>query len=154
MKYVLPIIAALASTFICGLILFPLVKIIFDSFFHLYLFSTPPPDAWKDDIVIWIAALLWILIATTTGGFVCSILSISKEDFAILIAIIISFIIGVVISKGEILNGRASEIAPVFLSFIAGFSLGGFLGVRYKRKKAQKAISQDTPSSLPDTPSQ
>jgi len=154
MKHILPIIAALASTFVCGLLLFPLVSLVFNSFFHLYLFSSPPPDAWKDDMVIWVTLFLWLLISTTAGGFVCTRLAETKEDFAILLTIIISFLIGLLVSKGEILKGSIAEIAPVFIAFIGGFSFGGILGIRYKKKKEQKIILEDNPSSLPGTPLQ
>jgi hypothetical protein len=70
MKYILPVMAALAATALMGLVLYPIVSIVIDRFFHLYLFTKPPADRWKDDLIIWITIVLWFFIASGIGGFV------------------------------------------------------------------------------------
>lgn len=151
MKYVLPVLAALATTIIAGLLLYPLVRIVFDSFFHLYLFEKPPADSWKDDLIIGIAAVLWIFIASFAGGFVCSWLSEKKEDFSILLFITFSFIIFLILTKGAAFKEFDWGMLLLILAYAGGAILGNFSGIRYKKKKAKL---KDIASSQPDTPLQ
>lgn len=148
MKFFLPVLAALAITVLTGLVLFPVVNVIFDSFFHLYLFSKPPENSWKDDLIIWITLFFWIFISSGAGGIVCSLLSKDKEDFSILLFLVLSFLIGLVFSKGEILTDFEVAMFIPFISFIAGAFTGGIWGTRYKKKKKKlKDIAPFPPGS-------
>jgi hypothetical protein len=149
MKYVLPVLAELATTVIAGLILYPLVNIVFNNFFHLYLFTDPPADRWKDDLIIGITVFLWIFIASLGGGFACSILSEKKEDFSILLFITSSFIIFLILTKGAFLKDFDWMFLLLIIAFAGGAILGNFSGIRYKKKKAKL---KDIASSRPDMP--
>jgi hypothetical protein len=136
MKYFLPVMAALATTILAGLILYPLVSIVFDYFFHLYLFTKPPADRWKDDLIIWITIALWFFIASGVGGFVCSYLTTKKEDLAILLFVIVAFLIAVLFSEGEIISDFAIELLIPFISFVGGACTGNYICVRKKKKNS------------------
>jgi hypothetical protein len=149
MRFTLPLLAALASTIVAGLILLPVVNIVFDRFFHLYLFIEPPADRWKDDLIIWITIFFWFFIASGAGGFVCTLLSETKEDFSILLFLVISFIITTILSSGMIITDFEAIFLVPFFSFIGGTCTGGFLGVRYKKRKGR---IKDTPPFPAGTP--
>jgi hypothetical protein len=140
----------LATTIIAGLLLYPLVSIIFDNFFHLYLFSKPPADSWKDDLIIEITTVLWIFIASFAGGFVGSLLSEKKEDFSTLLFIISSFVIFLILTKWAVFKDFDWLFLLLIIAYASGAILGNFSGIRYKKKKAKL---KDIASSPPDTPS-
>lgn len=147
MKFILPVLAAVATTALAGLILYPLVRLVFDHFFHLYLFTTPPPDSWKDDLVILVTCIMWILIATFTGGFVCSFLSEKKEDFSIFLFIVLSFLIAMIVSGGILLKDFDLLALVPIGAYIAGAYTGSFFGIKYKNRRAS---FKDNPPSPPD----
>lgn len=135
MKFIFPTFIGLAVTFIAGLILFPFVYLVFDIFFELYIFSEPPPGAWKNDLIIFISLVLWFLLASVAGGAVCTIVAKQKEDFVVFLLIVITFTISYLVSNGEIVNGTLWKVITFFSSFIFGYITGGFIGVWYKKKK-------------------
>jgi hypothetical protein len=147
MKYILPVMAALAATALMGLVLYPIVSIVIDRFFHLYLFTKPPADRWKDDLIIWITIALWFFIASGIGGFVCSYLTPKKEGLPILLFIIAAFLIAVLLSEGEIISDFAIEILILFISFIGGACTGNYICIKKKKKKLT-----NNPPSLPVQP--
>jgi hypothetical protein len=151
MKYVLPVLASLATTIITGLLLYPLVYIVFDNFFHLYLFTKPPADSWKDDLIIGIAVVLWIFIASFAGGFVSSLLSKKKEDYSILLFITSSLIILLILTKGAALTEFDWMMLLLIIAYAGGAILGNLFGIRNKKKKERL---KDIASSQPDTPLQ
>ncbi len=151
MKLILPVSAALAATILDGLVLYPVVYLIFDNFFHLYLFTKPPADEWKNDLIIGIAVVFWFLIASGTGGFVCALLSEKKENFSVLLFLISSFIIALLFTKGAIIREFDEIMLLLFLSFIGGAVSGNILGIRHKKRKAKL---KDTAPSQTGTPSQ
>jgi hypothetical protein len=134
MKPVPSAFIGVVCTLLAGLILFPLVSIIFDSFFHLYFFSKPPADKWKDDIILGATVVVWFLIASTSGGFVCSLISDTKEDFSILLFLVFSFILAFLFSEGKIFADKML-LLPV-LPYITGACLGGMLAIKHKKRKA------------------
>ena len=146
----------MVAMLIAGLILFPLVFLIFDTFFELYVFSESPPDAWINNLTIGITIILWFLISSMAGGVTCTIIAQRKEDFTVFLLIVITFTISYLISQGEILNGKLWETVAVFISFITGYITGGFIGVRYKLKKSKNVFHGTTNnfSSQPDSPTQ
>src|SRR5437762_13136536 len=121
MKYIFPAVTGLAVTFVAGIILFPLVYVIFDKFFELYLFSSPPPDAWKNNLIIAITLILWMFFSSFAGGFLCSFLAEEKEDFDIFLLILIVFSIGLIVSKGEIIKKWDPGLLVVYGSFLSGY---------------------------------
>ena len=135
MKYVSPVVAGIAATFVAGLVLFPVMYLVFDTFFELYVFTKRPPGAWINDMIVMITGGLWFLTASMAGGFMCLQFIDEKEDFAIFLLIVSSFIIGSVVSKGQLF---ALEAIPVIFIFIVGYILGGWLGIRYKKKKSRQ----------------
>jgi uncharacterized membrane protein YqaE (UPF0057 family) len=90
---------------------------------------------------------LWVFIASGIGGFVCSYLSLKKEDLAILLFIIVAFLIAVLFSDGEIISDFTIELLIPFMSFIGGACTGNYICIRKKKKKLI-----NTPSSPPVQP--
>ena len=80
-RNILSVIAGVLSAIAVGAILWPLMQIVFEKHFHLYLFSSPPADARKNDLVIEIAFGAWFFIASLIGGFICTMIS-TKNDLA------------------------------------------------------------------------
>jgi hypothetical protein len=140
MKYIFPVASGLAATFLAGLILFPLVYVIFNNFFELYIFTTPPPDAWKNDLIIAITLILWIFFSSFAGGFFCSLVSEGKEDFHIFLLVLTVFIIGLIASHGAIVEEWDINLLFAYGSLLSGYILGGFVGLRYKKKKQKKSL--------------
>ncbi len=135
MKYILPLLGALATTILAGLILYPLVSLVFDQFFHLYLFSKPPADQWKNDLVIGAAVVAWFFIACGLGGYVCSLLTDTKEDFAILLYVVLFLVIATVVTRGEIVRDWNPFILVLLAAIIGGACTGNLIAIRMKRRK-------------------
>lgn len=146
MRFILPLSAAVATTIVAGFILLPFVNMLFNRFFHLYFFTNPPADRWKDDLLIWTSVFFWVFITSAAGGFVCTLLSETKEDFSILLFLVIVFVISVALSRGIIITDFDAILFVPLLSFITGACTGGYLGGRYKKRKAR---FKDKPPSLP-----
>ena len=149
MKPALSALVGVATTILAGLLLLPIVMVVFDNFFQLYIFSDPPADAWKNDLIIWATLVIWFFIASAMGGFVSTLLSEKKEDFTIMLFIIFSFILTIIITWGGIIENIEKSFFVLILSFIGGACIGCFLGVRYKKKKA---AFKDIPPSPFDIP--
>lgn len=133
-RHTLSIVAGVISPLLVALTLWPIVKIIFDIFFHLYLFTTPPKDAWKDDLVIQITFMFWFLISSIAGGIICRLISTNKRSSAIIICSVVLVSVLQILSRGEILR-EGWKNWLVILMIPAGFFSGNFLALTLKAKQ-------------------
>jgi hypothetical protein len=135
-RNILSVIAGVLSAIAAGAILWPLMQIVFEKHFHLYLFNTLPADVRKNDLIIEIAFGAWFFIASLIGGFICTMIS-TKNDLA---HVTVSAMVGVAlfffITDGEIFREKSLGSWMILLCIPVGFFAGELLGVRYKRKKA------------------
>lgn len=129
------VLAAIAVAFI----LLPLVNTVFDRFFEIY-FSTPPPDAWKKDLVILAAMVLWLFISSLTGGFVCTIISIDRELIYALISSLVCLTVLFVVSEGNIFEMRTWQSWVLLVTIPLGNLAGSWLGSKFKRNR-KKPVS-------------
>lgn len=142
MKYLLPLAAALAVTLLAGLVLYPLVSLVFDKFFHLYLFSKPPPGKWKDDLIINITLLCWLFLAAGAGGFTGAWLTESREDFFVFLYIVLLFALGTLLTGGRIIL----DFDPFLLLLVAALAGGAITGTYAALKRKQKKLSNTAAS--------
>jgi hypothetical protein len=132
----LSVIAGVLTAIAAGALLIPIVRILVDKFFNLYLFSTPPPDAWKNDLILVIILFAWLFIASLVGGFVCALVSINKDILHVLISSLVSIVLAFIASNGEIfIDKRLLPYLLILLGIPLGNLLGGWIGGRVKRKK-------------------
>ena len=127
-------LVGLVSSVVTSLILFPLVRIILNKYFHLYLFIAAPPDAWKDDMIVEVTVYLWVLIAFSAGGFFCALIARKGELWSVLVAIVFTFLIANISTKGHLLEANRMSIIIQFLNPI-GYLMGWRIALRYKQTK-------------------
>lgn len=135
MKVLIPVAAAFLTALLAGLLLFPVVYIVFDNFFHLYLFTSPPEDAWKDDLIITVTIILWLFISSAAGGFVCRNYSQENPALNVLLFVILLYIALFLFTKGDIIKEDVTVILIPVLSILAGGYTGLYLHYRFKKKK-------------------
>ncbi|MEI9944511.1 MAG: hypothetical protein WDN26_09875 [Chitinophagaceae bacterium] len=135
----LAVIAGVIAAVGAGAILYPLVKIIFDEFFHLYLFSTPPSDVWKDDLIILFTMIIWLFIASAAGGFICTLISIDREQVYALISSLVCLTILYVIPQLRVFEPTDWQAWVLLITIPLGNSFGSWLGSKFKRKR-RKAV--------------
>jgi O-antigen/teichoic acid export membrane protein len=130
------ILAGVAAVFI----LLPLIEIIFGKFLHLYLFTTPPSDAWKDDLIVDIAIYLWAMCPSIVAGFVCTLVAQEKELTAVIISIVVIFIAAYLMTKGELFSWEKETIIVQILVAV-GYLAGWIFAKHRKRNRDKKIIS-------------
>jgi hypothetical protein len=131
--------AGVASAFLTALILWPLVKLIFDKFFHLYLFADPPQDAWKDDLIVQINFMLWFFISSFSGGIICSLFSPGKEWFYVTASLLIVIAIITIITKASVFN-EGMDSWLIMLMIPPGFFTGMLFAKKIKAGRAKKKL--------------
>ena len=137
-------ILGLIAAALAALILFPIVWIIFNAFFDLYIFTKPPKGAWINDAIIIATVIHWIFAASMAGGYICSKYSERKEGFSIFLFLVLSFVILLLVYGFRFFDEWESAI-PI-ATFIAGGCLGNLIALRRKKKLI------NTPQSPSDTP--
>jgi uncharacterized membrane-anchored protein len=136
------IIAAIFGLFasaISALILSPIVFIVFNAFFELYIFTEPPKGAWINDAIIITTVLLWIFATSMAGGYICSKYSERKEDFSVFLFIVFSFTILLLVYGLHFLDDWMMAI-PI-ATFILGACIGNLLWLRKKKKTINNSSS-------------
>lgn len=128
------VFVGLVTTIVISLIFFPLVKIILSKYLHLYLFTTTPPDALKDDMIVEMTLYAWLLISFSGGGFVAASIARSKEFVSIIILMIVTFLTANIISKGLLFEEDRLSIILQLLNPI-GYVTGWRIALQYKQRK-------------------
>lgn len=128
------VFVGLASSVVMSLILFPLVKIILNKYFHLYLFIAAPADAWKDDMIVEVTVYLWILIAFSAGGFFCTLIARKNELWSIIATIVVAFLIANIVAKGRLFEMDRMSIIVQLLNPI-GYLTGWRIALLHKQRK-------------------
>jgi hypothetical protein len=134
-RQILALLGGIAAIFVTGLILYPIVKVIFDNYFEIY-FGDPPPGTSKKRLIISITTLLWLVISAMCGGLVTSLISPRKEYQCIWILMGILITIFLLIAAPNDFRQRDLPLAVLFtLLTTAGALWGGYFGIRYKKNK-------------------
>ncbi len=97
---VVAIIAGAISAFLTSLILWPIVKVIFENFFHL--FGEVSENAWKDDLIVSITIMLWFFISSLVGGVICTLFDANKGWGVLIISMALIILILIILTKGDI----------------------------------------------------
>lgn len=137
-RNILSVIAGIAALFICGLVLYPLVQIIFDKYFQVYLGPSQPKDAYEKDLVVLATVILWVLVSSTTGGFVCSLIAITNEWLFISICIALLLLTFLILSRGQIIYSIESMISMLMIP--AGFIIGRGIAMAIKARRQRKKL--------------
>jgi hypothetical protein len=132
------VFVGLMTTIVISLIFFPLVRIILSQYLHLYLFTTAPPDAWKDDMIVEVTLYAWLLVSFSAGGFVAASIARSKEFFTIIILTVVTFLAANIISKGRLFEPDRLSIIIQLLNPI-GYLTGWRIALQYKQRKFKEA---------------
>ena len=157
LRNTLSVFLGLIGAFLCGLILWPLVQIIFDKFFRGYFGSPRWEDAWVNRLIIIITAMVWLLFSSITGGIVCSLIAVTKEWVFVIISVIIVLLVLTIISKGEIFYRPETESLLSILMIPMGFGIGLLIGIKIKARRQKKKIPEiefESTSSPSDTNNQ
>jgi hypothetical protein len=132
------VLAGLVTTMIISLIFFPLVRIILSKYLHLYIFTTAPPDSWKDDMIVEVTLYAWLFISFSGGGFVAAYIARNKELFGIITLIIVTFLTSNIISRGHLFEADRLSIIIQLLNPI-GYLTGWRIALQYKQRKLKEA---------------
>lgn len=135
------VLFGLFVTFVVGLVLFPVMLAIFDSTFSFSFGSAAPdPREQLNTTILICSYFVWILVATVAGGFWAAKIAEGKEDFIVLLMLICTFLIILIVSKGELMDLRFSEVWSTGLTFIIGYAVGAWWGSRSRKKMLRKKI--------------
>jgi uncharacterized membrane-anchored protein len=130
----LSIVAGVFTAIAVAFILLPLLNVAYNHFYESY-FSTPPPDAWKKDLVMLVTMTGWLFISSLTGGFVCTIISIDKEQVYALISSLVCLAVLFVVSEGNTFEMGKWQSWILLISIPLGNLSGSGLGSAYKRRR-------------------
>jgi hypothetical protein len=147
LKFGLSVIAGAGAAFIMALILYPIVRIIFDNFFHLFSGSDAPKNLWVDDLIVQLNFMLWFFISSASGGFVSAILSPFKEWIFVTASMIIVIVVITIITDASVFIDGA-DAWFIMMMIPAGFFTGLWVEKKWKARKAKNKINtSDTQDS-------
>jgi hypothetical protein len=133
----LAIVGGAATTFLTGLILFPVVQLIADEFWEFDLFGEKKGMS-ANDIIFYGSMLLWIFLAAIAGGIICSLICKSYEytHAIILTGIFLALLLFSIIGSEE-----RPDLLIKFITLIvvgAGFLSGTRIGIMKKKRRKDK----------------
>jgi len=136
-KFLTATLTGIVITIIAGAILFPVVYVAFGPLFELYIFTSPPPNAWIKDVLLILIAYIWLFVAAAAGGWACA--GVSKHDeysHALFLAVLWTVTVSLLYlySASEEPFGM---LILVIIVGIAGYFIGTALRMRRKRKARQ-----------------
>src|SRR6185503_13815166 len=153
MKYrnLLAVITGSLLPFLTRLILYPIVRIVFEKYFHLF-----DRENKTDDLIISINLILWIFIATLSGGVDSYLMAKSNEWTFIVLNTIVIFSILTVLTNGAIFQDSSLDAILAALMIPFGYLTGGIAGsiVKRKRRKKIEMLISNIPSSQTGTAEQ
>lgn len=135
-RNILSVVAGVLAAIAAGAVLWPLINMIFDKYFHLHLFTESPAGAWKNDLVIGIAFGSWFFLSSLIGGFICTIISTRYDLANVTVSAMVGVALFFFISDGEIFREKSLGSWMILLCIPIGFFAGELAGVLYKRKKS------------------
>jgi hypothetical protein len=128
----LPVISGVMSALGSAFLLLPLVRKVFEKFYHPYIFESSLSDAQNDALIIKITIAAWFFISASIGGYFCSLISKSSELIHILISSLVSIALFFFLSKTEVSQVNISSFWFLILAIPLGNFFGGWLGSRHK----------------------
>ena len=142
LRKTLSVFSGLIAAFLCGLLLWPLVQFMFDKFIDIYFVSPKQKDAWLNNLIVLLTAMIWLLLCSITGGIVCTLIALIKEWMFVVISIIIVVLVLTIISKGEIFYKPEIESVVLMLMIPMGFGIGFLIGRKIKKRRQRKKIPE------------
>lgn len=129
------VVAGAAVTVIAGLLLFPILYLVFNSFFELHMFSEPPPNAWINDAVIMVTYFLWLLAASMAGGWACGFIS-KRKEYANTLFLVEAVVVALIVIYFRAENAQSDLLAMLGTTAVCaiGFFAGAALAVRRKKR--------------------
>lgn len=149
-RNLISVIAGTISSFLVALILFPIVRIIFDKYFHLFENVEYPQ---RDSLIISITLILWFFISSSVAGTLCTLIAKNKEWLYVFLSMFIVTLVLTIISKAEIFEEATFEGIVTLLMIPAGYIAGKLFGTLIKRNKAKNKEEQISLSDIPSSPS-
>ena len=137
LRNTLSVFLGLVAVFLCGLILYPLVQLLFDKYFQIYLGPSRPKDAFEKNLIILITIMIWVLLSSIAGGLVCSLMATKNEWIYMSICAIIMIMIFAILSKGDVFKNIESILSlfMIPIGFAGGRLIGGKIKTRRQRRK-------------------
>ena len=136
LRNTLSVIFGVVAVFLCGLVLYPLVQLLFDKYFQIYLGPSRPKDAFEKNLVILITVMIWVMLSSITGGLVCAIIATKNEWTLISICALIIILIFTILSNGDIFQNIESILSMLMIPF--GFISGRMIGMKLKARITRK----------------
>jgi len=115
MRYAISILLGLAATLAIGLLLFPIVSAVMDRFF--YLNFDPPPNAWKNDVIMISTLATYLLLSTAAGGFVCMLFNRYRPALTLFVLIVAAVLLIVIFIDDNLFEIKS---IPWFCLFVVG----------------------------------
>ncbi len=129
-------LAGVAVAWLVGLMLWPLMLLAIDQFFHLDLFSNDSAGMSRDDMILLAIFMSWFFIACTCGGIVCSLEQPRKYN--LLACVICQLVILAVMVGIDIYSMNAPEPWLMLAMIPAGYFTGGWLGRKFIGKDSNE----------------
>lgn len=130
-KQFLAVLAGVAMAWVAGLLLWPLVDIGMEKFFH-FDFGRENTGWTKDDFFLMAIFMAWFFIASGCGGVACSL--VHPQRMMLLLCTVCQIIILLFIVGPELFSVQTAEPWLLLLMIPAGYFLGGWLTGKYSRK--------------------
>jgi len=148
-RNLLAVVAGIICTFLTGLILYPIVSIIFDKYFHL--FGYPEGNEQRDSLIILFTLIFWLFISSLSGGAICTLIAVTRKWRPIIFCMSITIFVLIILTRRDIFSNLLLESFLLILIIPLGFITGYWLGKKIKAKRAgnrnAKTIAQDNSSS-------
>ncbi len=134
----LSVIAGVVAAIVTGALLIPVIEPLIGGHLDLNFFGGSNGRPEDNALLVGTAVFGWLFIASIAGGFVCSLISATREIIHVLISSLVSLVMVFFISGGEVISSRflASSLL-VLLGIPLGNIAGGWLGGRFKRRRKQ-----------------
>ena len=134
-KQILSLLAGVAMAWVAGLLLWPLVDIGMENFFH-FDFGGENTGWTKEDLILMVIFMAWFFIASGCGGVACWL--VHPQRMMLLLCTVCQVIILVIIVGPELFSVETAEPWLLLFMIPAGYFTGGWLTGKYKRKNNMK----------------
>jgi len=147
-RNLLAVFIGVLSTGIIALMLYPVVRFIFDKYFHFM--GYPRGNEQRDSLIILFTLILWFFVSSTIGGIVCTLFAKNNEWLCVSLNIITLLLLFIIITTGEIFEALDLEGVLILLMIPTGNIAGKFWGSMIKRKRKK---NKEDGSPISNSPS-
>jgi len=130
------VFSGVLSAGLAALILYPIVSVLFDKYFHFM--GYPEGHEQRDGLIIAFTLALWFFISSMVGGMICTLIAKNNEWLYVFINMIVVVLILIIISEGAISVQPNLGGILILLMIPFGNMAGKLLGSMIKRKRTKK----------------